>query len=79
MKPNVYVASDYAGLKVPGIKFYYGYEKTENDEWCFTADFDDVHIKVPFSKLGAKDQWDCVECLMIGIGWVLTKYRLALD
>ena len=78
-KPNFYSASDYAGLRFEGGSFYYGYEHTQNDEWCFVAKLDGVEkqIEVPFSKLGAKDQWNCVECLMIGIGWVLTKYNLA--
>ena len=74
--PESYGSDDYAALECENASFYYGYEVTENDEWCFTADFDDVHIRVPFSKLKAKDQWDCMDCLMMGIGWVLTKYKL---
>lgn len=78
MKPDFYTSGDYAGLSTKNASFYYGYEETEDDEWCFTADIEGLEkIKVPFSKLQAKDQFDCVECLMVGIGWVLTKYNLS--
>jgi hypothetical protein len=75
--PDVYSASDYAGLATENASFYYGYEVTDEDyNWCFTAKIGDEEIKIPFPKLGAKDQWNCVECLMTGIGWVLTKYKI---
>lgn len=49
----------------------------EECEWCFTADIDGLEkIVVPFSRLGAEDRWDVVDCCTIGIGWVLTKYKL---
>ena len=79
MKPSIGISSDYATMSCGAGSFYYGYEETEGDEWCFVAKLGigpEEVIKVPFSKLGAKNQWDCVECLMIGIGWVLTKYPL---
>lgn len=79
MKPEIYSASDYAGLSTKNVQFYYGYEVVdENDEWCFTAKLGDTDIKIPFSKLKADDQFDCVGCLLTGIGWVLTKYKLTL-
>lgn len=79
MKPDTYIASDYAGLRCKNAKFYYGYEKTENDEWCFTAEFNDQKITIPQSKLGVKDTWNCVECLLTGIGWVLTNFRISTE
>ena len=52
----------------------------ETEEWCFTATIDGMEkIVVPFSKLGADDMFDVVDCCTIGIGWVLTKYRLVAD
>ncbi|MGD9157198.1 MAG: hypothetical protein PVG39_02205 [Desulfobacteraceae bacterium] len=79
-KPDAYSASDYAGLSFRGGGFYYGYEETsgENDEWCFSAKFDGVEIVIPFSKLGAKDMFNVNNCLLVGIGWVLAKYKLSL-
>jgi len=91
-KPSFVEASDYAVLECKHGRFYYGYENPEIDddgeeEWCFRAtisektvqpEMQSVEIVVPFSKLGAKDRFNCVECLMIGIGWVLTKYALVL-
>jgi len=78
-KPDYYHASDYAGLETKNAKFYYGYEITDdNDEWCFEAEFNDEKITIPFSKLGAKDQSDVNDCLMIGIGWIFAKYKLVL-
>jgi hypothetical protein len=31
------ISDDYAVLDNEQYKFYYGYEETANDEWCFTA------------------------------------------
>lgn len=77
MKPDFYSSGDYAGLTTKNFQAYYGYEEVdENGEWCFTAKFGDENIKVPFSKLKADDQFNCVECLLIGIGWVLTKHKI---
>ena len=77
-RPKCYSASDYAGLSTRNGKFYYGYEVTDGEEWCFTATFDDTEITIPFSKLGAKDMLNVRDCLLIGIGWVLAKYKLVL-
>lgn len=97
-KPNVYAASDYAGLGAKNASFYYGYESSycneckkmvENGEfcevdsdheteWCFVAKFNGEEITIPHSKLGAKDKFNVVECLMLGVGWILAKYKLAL-
>jgi len=46
--------------------------------WCFVAKFDGKEIVIPFPKLGAKDMFDVVSCLNMGIGWILTKYSLVL-
>jgi hypothetical protein len=75
--PQFYISDDYAGITSENVEFYYGYEATENNEWSFTAKFNDTEIIIPFSKLNADcGQFDCVECLLKGIGWVLTKYEL---
>ena len=69
-KPDVYRASDYAGVSTKDFTAYYGYEEIdENEEWCFVAKFDDIEIRIPFSRLGARDQFDCYECLLNGIAW----------
>lgn len=79
MKPDVYSAGDYAGIRSKNFKAYYGYEVTdENDEWCFKANFGDTEIIIPFSKLKASDKFDCADCLMVGVGWLFQKYMLSL-
>ena len=78
-KPNFYIAGDYAGLGFRGGHFYYGYEVTEMDEWCFEAKFDGNKIVIPFSKLGCNDMFDVVDCLNTGIGWILAKYNLTMN
>ena len=45
-------------------------------EWCFVAKMLDKEIVIPYSKLGANDMFSVVECLNMGIGWVLAKYNL---
>jgi hypothetical protein len=45
-------------------------------EWCFVAAFNDEKIIIPFSKLGAKDMFNVIDCLNTGIGWILAKYTL---
>lgn len=53
---------------------------SENTEWCFSAILPDMdRIIIPFSKLGVKDSFEVVECLMMGIGWILTKYKIDLE
>jgi len=77
MIPDIYSASDYAGLSSKNLTAYYGYEVTdENDEWCFEAKFNNEIIKIPSSKLGVKDKFDCTECLLRGISLVMMKYKL---
>ena len=77
-KPDFYYSDDYAGLSFKNGNFYYGYETTsgDDDEWCFVAKFNDEVIIIPHSKLGTEDQFDVVENLNIGIGWILAKYEL---
>lgn len=38
MRPNCYIAGDYAGIEGP-IEAYYGYEVVDEDteEWCFVV------------------------------------------
>lgn len=47
-------------------------------QWCFTAKFADKEIVIPFKKLGCKDMGDVNDCLLKGIGWVLTRYTIAV-
>jgi len=77
--PATASSDDYAVLSCDGTEFYYGYEEREDDEWCFTAKIPGKEkIKVPFSKLKAKDMFQCQECLLIGIGWVINRYGFNL-
>ena len=92
-KPSSYEASDYAGLVTDNAKFYYGYEDTwcpehgfspdcecDNKDWVFAAEIEGRDpIRIPFRKLGAEDRFECRDCLLMGIGWVLTKYKLDLS
>jgi hypothetical protein len=64
----IYVASDYAGLSGGGVEFYFGYEETLDDEWCFTAKQQgEETLRLPQSKLGVKDRWNVTENLLAGI------------
>lgn len=77
LKPDVYQSSDYAGLSAKNFKGYYGYEiQDENGEWCFEASFNDELIQIPFSKLKSNDMYNCEYNLMLGISWLLMKYKL---
>jgi hypothetical protein len=78
MKPDVYIAGDYAGLKTNNLTAYYGYEETEDDEWCFVARFGNEVIRIPASKLKVRDKTDCQECLLMGLAWLTMKYHLTL-
>ena len=48
-------------------------------EWCFVAKLNGETVRVQQSKLGASDKWDCRENLLMGIGWVLTKWRVQTE
>lgn len=64
----IYVASDYAGLSGGRFAFYFGYEETLDDEWCFVVkENGEETLRIPQSKLGCKDQWDVTANLMAGI------------
>lgn len=90
MKPIVSIAGDYAILACKNARFYYGYQETarevtencsdEQAEWCFTAEIEGhPKIKIPFSKLGVdkgESMYSVEVCLLTGIGWVLTKYKI---
>jgi len=80
-EPRAYFAGDYAELSCENAKFYYGYEvEDEEGRWCFTADIKGVDgtITIPFSKLGVRDMFDVPTCLTVGIGWVLTRYKIGV-
>ena len=89
-RPFVAVSGDYASLTAHNASFYYGYEcavgEGDDEEWCFEAKFNDNTITIPYSKLVgrtpkrmAPERWDCEQCLLLGIGWVLTKYKIGDD
>ena len=42
-------------------------------EWCFVAKLGGETVRIPQSKLGVDDKWDCQRNLLMGIGWILTK------
>lgn len=67
-RQNHYVASDYAGLHSKNVSFYFGYEATLNDEWCFSAKVKgrDEEL-IPQSKLGVSRGSDMSEFLLAGI------------
>lgn len=69
------VCSKCGKTTLPGHEFC---DQCENADryWCFVAKFSGKEIVIPFSKLGCKDMFDVVDCLMTGVGWVLAKYEL---
>lgn len=76
-KPIVSIGGDYATLHAKHFDAYYGYEIVDKDgNWCFQAQVNDVMITIPSSKLKIDSQYDVVENLLLGIGWVMTKYKL---
>jgi hypothetical protein len=71
-----YIASDYAGLSGGGVSFYYGYEETHFDEWCFVAKEGEKEVlRLPQSRLGCKDRWNVTENLLAGISHWLDASR----
>ncbi|OGO02712.1 MAG: hypothetical protein A2Y91_02095 [Chloroflexi bacterium RBG_13_54_8] len=71
---RTYSSSDYAGLDTEHIKFYYGYEVMQGAEWCFTAKGKGYDVTIPFPELHVKDSFDCLRCLLAGIGLFLDRY-----
>lgn len=71
-----YAASDYAGIVSKNLEAYYGYEETAGDgEWCFVARVGKTEIlRIPQSKLGAQDKFDCGSCLLAGLAKLFDKY-----
>jgi len=65
------------GKKTGSGTEYCEIDEHEDREWCFVADIEGTpEIVIPMSKLGiGSDMFDVNHCLMIGIGWVLTKYK----
>ncbi len=74
--PNVGISDDYAVLSCKNIRFYFGYESTDMDGWCFEAVWDNGNqsIKIPRYYLKVSDSASCEECLLKGIGWFFAKY-----
>lgn len=72
-----YVASDYAGASCVGFSAYYGYEKVDaDDNWVFTATFNDKTIEIPAPQLKLKDAFDPAEGLIAGILRILETHKL---
>ena len=79
MKPYVYSKNDYAGITAKNFIAHYGYEVEDgNEEWCFQASFNDETITIPFSKLKGDDPFNCEHNLMLGIAWLMMKYKITL-
>ena len=79
MKPYVYSKNDYAGITAKNFIACYGYEVEDgNEEWCFQASFNDETITIPFSKLKGDDPFNCEHNLMLGIAWLMMKYKITL-
>ena len=72
-KVEAYGSDDYAVLRLNDIVFYYGYEYTKGDEWCFVVHTNDVNILI-MSESELRDVVDInipesvEEYLLIGIG-----------
>lgn len=84
--PRPYWSDDYAGIEGlnGGVGFYYGYEhqvcprhndcSCDEKEWCFVAMLDGKDICViPHSKLNVGSKWNCMECLVAGIGLMVAQ------
>ena len=72
-----YIASDYAGVSGGGIAFYYGYEETFREEWCFVVRKNGKEtMRIPSTELGG-DRFNVAENLLIGISKWLQHYDAA--
>jgi len=88
---RVYEASDYAGLIIGDLKFYFGYEETIPDnpndddietEWAFVVkDGDQEIMRLPQSSLEkiAKDDDSMAQLLLAGIAYYIVKQNEALS
>lgn len=78
MKAKTYKGEFFAGITSKNFSAYYGDEVIdEKGEWCFEAKFGTTVIKIPFSKLGCSDRFNCMECLMKGVAWIFEKYNIS--
>ena len=70
-----YIADDYAVVAGGRFSFYFGYEETIDDEWCFVVKEIGVEIlRLRQSELGVKDRWNVGENLLAGIAkWLATQ------
>ena len=72
----VYGFEDYAGVIAGPHSFYYGYEETEGDDWCFTYRRDgEVLLRLTSTELAQRgdDKWDCTLMLLRGIAQWLVR------
>ncbi len=79
MKVDTGISSDYAVVTISNdediYEFYYGYEVTLEDEWCFRASHNkEVTCQIKASDLsGAGDSYNPVECLLSGMAHFIAK------
>ena len=69
---RTYHSSDYIGGDIGGhiggMEFYYGYEVTDGEEWCFQVKQSrEVIIKKTFTELGASDMFNLEDCFIRGM------------
>ena len=73
---DFYTASDYASVCGGKTSFYFGYEETLGDEWCFVAKVDGKEtIRIPQSKLGVGGGSDMSDFLLAGISLWLENFE----
>lgn len=83
---NIGTAQDYAVLTdLGGEEFYYGYEVTDDEEWCFQAKLPDGRggvriVTIRQTQLmeaaGLRDGERCEEFLLAGIGLLIERGEL---
>ncbi len=78
MQVEQYFSDDYAGLESGRYSFYYGYEVTDGDEWCFIVkEKGNVVFKQTTSQINKSVNSDLDrpnDYLLAGIGiWLLLK------
>jgi hypothetical protein len=69
---SYYKSSDYCGCTLGRYLFYYGYEETDGDEWCFTCDLitddnEDIRIAKYKSSELTGDNFELAPNLFAGI------------
>ena len=74
---EAYSASDYAGLNGGAYSFYYGYEKTnDDDDWLFIAKVSGTEVARWTAAEIGEDAWEPRRVLMAGIAKFLESVSL---